>query len=293
MDQPSLGEQSTAGAPVENHPLAILPSDVAGRSDEDAFVVVVHDAESFARWAAEDASGLQWLEVHGLLDDPEVWRSAARSESDIPMDVVMGDPAGEYAHLYRLVDVRNVRPIRITIPVMPGFLKALRLAASLQLPIRLLPGQPSADVQGELLEAAEFYLRDPMVEAPFEYFHSALVWMQTGEPGSLWAALEEDPAVYLRLDEKGDPEIHSRQPGVDPASYVRDHLASVTGTGECGACPWLDFCGGYFKQPDPAYSCDGVIRVFEALHLASDELRADLAVLERSDSKPGTESHDS
>ena len=67
---------------------------------------------------------------------------------------------------------------------------------------------------------------------------------------------------------------------------MRDHLAAVTETGECRDCPWLGFCGGYFKQPDPDYSCDGVLRVFEALHQAAVELREDLSVLDQGNAKP-------
>ena len=289
MAQPSLGEEAPEGASLDQRPLAVLPASLAGLTDRGAFVVVVRDATLFTHWLAADDAALQWIEVHDLLGDDDVWRTAARLVSDIPIDVVVGDPGQEYALLYRLVDARNVRPIRVTIPVRPGFLKALRLAASLQLSVRLLPGQPAAAVQGELEEAVEFYLRDSMVEAPFEYFHSALVAMQTGEPGNLWYALEEDPATYLRLDEKGVPEIQSRQPGGNPERYVRDHVASVTDTGECRDCRWLGFCGGYFKLPDPEYSCDGVMRIFDILQRASDELHEDLAGLPPSGSKPETE----
>lgn len=288
MDQPSLVGRSSADAPADKQPLAILPAALAGGSGHEAYVVVVDDAATFTHWAAADDAALQWIEVHDLLGDVEVWRSAARVASDVPIDVVMGDPARDYAQLYQLVDVRNVRPVRVTIPVRTGFLKALRLAASLQLPVRLLPGQPSPADQGELEEAVEFYLRTPMVEAPVEYFHSALVTLQTGQAASLWNALECDPAVYLRLDETGTPELQSRQAGGDPADFVSDHVAAVTAAGECRDCRWLEFCGGYFKQPDPAYSCDGVMRVFDILQQASDELRADLAGLPPLESESGT-----
>jgi hypothetical protein len=44
--------------------------------------------------------------------------------------------------------VRSVRDVRVSMPAAPGFLRALRLAASLGLPVRLLPGQPSAEALG-------------------------------------------------------------------------------------------------------------------------------------------------
>ena len=165
----------------------------------------------------------------------------------------------------------------MTIPVKEGVLKALRLAASIHLPVRLLPGQPDASEQAELEEALEFYLRDPMVEAPVEYFHSVLASLQAEEPATLWMALEADPAKYLHLDEEGRPELQPGKPVVDPANHVRDHVARMVEETECRDCRWLGFCQGFFKDPDPDYSCKGVIRVFEKLEGAAEEMRRDLS----------------
>ncbi len=75
------------------------------------------------------------------------------------------------------------------------------------MPVRLLPGQPSAEAAKELEEALEFYLHDPMVDAPIEFFHSALASMRGAPTGSLWRVLEEDPAIYQRSENKSLAEI--------------------------------------------------------------------------------------
>jgi len=98
----------------------------------------------------------------------------------------------------------------------------------------------------------------------------------------MWMALEADPAVYLRLDGQGRPECRRQMPEADPATWVREHVTKVTAETECGDCRWLAFCQGYFKQPAPAYSCDGVIRIFDRLHDAAEEMRADLSAAEPS-----------
>lgn len=287
MDQPALaGDRSSEGAPVENHPLAILPASLAGRTDHNAFVAVVRDADAFSRWMFDGHGALQWIEVHDLLGDEAVWRSAASGPSEIPLDVVMADPAKEFAWLYRLVDVRNVRPVRVSIPVASGLLKSLRLAASLQLPVRLLPGQPGEEVQDELVDAVEFYLHDPMVEAPFEFFHSALASLQLEEPGSLWTALEQDPAIFSRRDETAEPLLPGPSGGTDPKEWVARHVDVVSRTTECGGCSWLPFCRGFFKQPDPEYSCAGVLRVFDRLGSASAQIQNDLSEMPAGDPPP-------
>ena len=105
-------------------------------------------------------------------------------DSEVALDVLLADPASEFSDLYRLVDVRAVRPVRVSMPALAGFSKAVRLAAALGLSVRLLPGQPTPEVLNELAETLTFYLRDPMVEAPVEFFHSVLAFMCGAETGS-------------------------------------------------------------------------------------------------------------
>ena len=170
-------------------------------------------------------------------------------------------------------------------PARPGFLKAVRLAASLGLPVRLLPGQPSTEALQELAEALAFYLHDPMVEAPIEFFHSALAWMRRSQTGSLWIIIEEDPAVFRHCDSSGQPELpRASRPFADEASshgFVESHLARLIDEGaECATCPWQLLCQGYFKWPNPEYSCHGVKQLFGALGAAADEIEQDLAACE-------------
>jgi len=216
---------------------------------------------------------LRAIQVEGLLGDPEVWALAAQGTGQTPLDVVLEDPAAEFSSLYRLVDVRIVRDVRITIPAKPGLLKALRLAASLQIPTRLLPGQPSPEVLEELNAGMEFYLRDPMVEAPIEFFHSLLAVFRGMRDGSIWTFLDQDPFEISQGDEQGRP--------LQPRDFVETHMGQLIEDGaECCACRWQPVCAGYFKWPVPSYSCTGVKQLFANLESAADEITRDLANLE-------------
>src|SRR5947209_8549593 len=135
--------------------------------------------------------------------DREVWAAAAQRGPEVPLDVVLSAPGSEFSELYRLVEVSATREVRVSMPALPGVFKAVRLAASLGLSIRLLPGQPSAEAIAELADALEFYLHDPRVEAPVEFFHSARAWMRGAWTGSLWQIVEEAPAVFRRYDADG------------------------------------------------------------------------------------------
>jgi len=252
-------------------------------------VVVVRTRDALEHWLRDPSPGLQWIQVEGLLDDAEAWGAAARGDSDVPLDVALSDPASGFPNLYRLVDVLRARDVRVTMPAAPGFMSALRLAASLHLPVRLLPGQPCEKALAELEQAADFYLRDPMVEVPVEFFHSALTSMRGAPTGSLWRILEEDPAVFLPHDAEGNPVLpETGQPdSVAPADVVDAFLATLVEAGaECAPCRWQSLCRGYFKKPDTTYSCAGIVRILDRLRAAAEEIERDLAQRDVASSTP-------
>lgn len=255
MDQPQVSESLPEPGDSD------LTSERAESSADDSYVVVVRTREEFAHWLLHPEPGAMLLQVEGLITDPQGWALAAQGTQPIPIDVILEDPATEFSSLYRLVDVRNSRPVRVTIPARPGFMKALRLAASLSLPVRLLPGQPDAAVLAELHDAAEFYLRDPMVEVPVECFHSLLAVFFESETGTLWNFLEQEP-----------------EPDSSSNDSVEAHLCRIIASGgECATCRWQPVCAGYFKHPDPTYDCAGVKQLFAALEAAANEIKRDLA----------------
>lgn len=251
-------------------PIAFLPATVAENWQSGPFVVVVKTRAEFHRWLSAADSGLQAIEVRDLLADPHAWPMAAQGKVPVPVDVVVRDPATEFSSLYRLVDVSLARPVRVTIPVdRPGFMKAVKLAAALRLPVRLLPTQPSPEAVTELMQAAEFYLHNPMVETPIEFFHSALAAFRGFPTGNLWSILEQDPAVFSRYDEDGRALL--------PPDFVERHVAGLLKNGgECASDSWLDFCAGYFKWPDPSYDCSGMEQILDYLQSAAAEISLDL-----------------
>lgn len=271
------------GVPQETNPsLAILPAALAEGTGNSPFAAIVKTRDELQRWLEVHHPGLQWLQVEGLLSDRDAWAPPAHCASLIPIDVVLSDPSSEFSDLYRLVDVCAVRDVRVSMPAAPGFLKAIKLAASLRLPIRILPGQPNPEQLAELAEALEFYLHEPMVEAPVEFFHSLLGSFCGADTDSLWMILEEDPAVFLRYDDQGIPKL-PRSPSTPSeqmsiAGFVERHFKSLIECGaECATCPWRQECRGYFKWPDPAYSCGGVKQLFSIIAAAANEMGRELA----------------
>jgi hypothetical protein len=253
-----------------DQPVRILTTVLVEEHGDQPFVAIVRSRDEFRGLLRDPVPGLQWLQVEGLLGDPDAWVEAAQGDSDIPLDVVLSDPASEYSDLYRLVDACAVRDIRVTIPAAPGLFKAIKLAAALRLPVRVLPGQPTAEALAELNEALDFYLHGPMVEAPVEFFHTLLAGMSGANADSLWMVLEEDPAAFLRYDANGQaglPRSGAFEPvGIASRGFVENHFNNL-----------VEPCRGYFKWPDPDYSCEGVKQLFAAIRATADDIGRELA----------------
>jgi hypothetical protein len=284
VDQPMVNDSTghSCVSQENDQPVRVLPSALVEEHGDQPFVAVVRSRDEFCGLLRDPAPGLQWLQVEGLLGDSDVWAEAAQGDSDVPLDVVLSDPASEYSDLYRLVDACAVRDIRVTIPAAPGLFKAIKLAAALRLPVRVLPGQPTAEALAELNEALNFYLHGPMVEAPVEFFHTLLAGMSGADADSLWMVLEEDPAAFLRYDANGQAGLprSGAFESVEIAfrGFVENHFKHLIEQGaECATCPWRTPCRGYFKWPDPAYSCEGVKQLFAAIRTTADDIGRELA----------------
>jgi hypothetical protein len=290
MGQPLVSDGSSrAIAPIEpDWPIHILPSNLVSGQNGHPFVAIVRSGEELGLRLSEPPAGLQWLQVEGLLEDPDAWTPATQITSNVPLDVFIASPGSQFSDLYRLVDVFAVRDVRVSMPASPGFLRALKVAVALRLPVRLLPGQPSPEVLIELTEAVNFYLRDPMVETPVEFFHSVLASMCGSGDGSLWMILEEDPALFLHRGVEGSSKIRgissSTSPDLFSATFVDTWFKRLLEqNAECMTCPWQQICQGYFKWPDPAYDCRGVKQLFSAIEAVANEMGRELACRDRTD----------
>jgi hypothetical protein len=181
----------------------------------------------------------------------------------IPLDVVLDDVA-QYERLYSYANLRDSHPVRITIPVVPGFSKAVKLAISLQYAVKLALQQPDTGLLAEVESVLDVYLHRGVVNQPIEFFQSLLLSFYREEPVSLWEITETDPAVVRYVGEDG--------------SVVDVDLN--TQTRECHECEFLNRCRGYFKFPNRDYKCDGVKRLFQTIATAAHEVKADLASYE-------------
>ncbi len=79
-----------------------------------------------------------------LLSTPGDTSALEGCGQQLPIEIVLKDPAAEYAKLYNYPNLLDTHPVRIAIPVLPGFSKAVKLAVSLDLAVKLELEQPDS-----------------------------------------------------------------------------------------------------------------------------------------------------
>ncbi|MGE0126598.1 MAG: hypothetical protein AB7U82_00725 [Blastocatellales bacterium] len=201
----------------------------------------------------------------------------------VPVDVALRDPATEFPKLYRHAKLLDKHPVRVSMPVAPGFSNAVKVATALNFAVRLEPAQPALEapeVMNEMFEVLSFSIHHQSVRQPVEYFHSVLLSFFEQQAITLWAIQEEDPTLVRYVTDDGAETISPRFANLadgEIASFVTEFQRELlTEKTECRECEFWGICGGYFKWPRREFDCGGVKAIFQTLREAAGELREDI-----------------
>jgi len=229
--------------------------------------------------AAHDPERIAYLQVLGAGGDLD---GLLRWERPVPVDLVVRNLEEDLPLLYRYTTLSADRPVRVTVPIAPGFGKVVKLALSLDFAVKLELCTQGPASTAELLQVADLYLHQSTVSRPVEYIHSIFLAFYRGDPVTLWTVQEEDPSRMRYITDGGKETISERFAGVelneDLSSFVeRSADGLIEDGGECNDCRFFASCLGYFKWPGKEYRCDCVKALFQKLEEAAEELKADLS----------------
>lgn len=228
--------------------------------------------------ARTDSTRVQFIQLLTPIGDASVLEGALEG---LPIEIVLSDP-NQFQSLYHFTNLVDSHPLRISIPVVAGFSKAVKLATALNFSVRLQMEQPTAPLMIEVQEVLDLYLHRSYVRQPIEFFQAMLLSFYQGNPISLWDVAEENPAKIRYVTEDGSETISRRFFGITPEGDL-DEFVWHFGKGllddhtECHDCDYFTNCQGYFKWPDRNYSCDGIKNMFATLEAATNDVRNDLA----------------
>jgi hypothetical protein len=254
-----------------------VPTGLVDRYRGRQLILRGHDAAALL--AA--AQGVEHLVCIQLLSLPSEIEPLIQWREPIPVDLVMPNPARDFPLLYRYTALLDNHPVRVSLPVVAGFSKAVKLASALQFAVKLQVDQPGSDLIEELRQVLSLYLHQSTVSQPIDFFHGSLLAFLNDQPITLWAVQEEDPALFRYVTDQGEEALprQSRGTWLKHGATGVDQLVGelLAEPGECARCEFLDPCGGYFKWPNRDFDCAGVKSLLGTLQAAAVELKRDLA----------------
>lgn len=229
---------------------------------------------------------LQLLDISADLELLEAWNPG------LPIEMVLKDPESETMKLYRLCKLQRSHPVRVVIPVVPGFSKAARVSSFLNLPVKLEGAQPGAELIEELSETLDFFLHNRAVSQPVDYFSGLLVAILHKLPLTLWEIQEEYPGMVRYVTDDGAEAVARRPFTAEHEDLDTFHFEltkrMLSFESECASCEFFLNCGGYFKWPNPEFSCEGIKQILQKLREAAYELQDDLSLYPAVRSEPAT-----
>jgi hypothetical protein len=262
---------------VYNIPVSLFPSYV-GRKVIVRSYDPVEMIMSLTDCDIDNVVAVQLLSMTGNVDVLSNWGYG------IPIDLLMPHPQTDFPFLYRYSKLLDRHPLRVCIPVVNGFSKAVKVATSLKLFVKLEIGQPDPSLIDEIQRVLNFYIHNPSVALPIEYFHSTFLAMYHSEQSSLWDVQEENPSTIRYVSEDGRENI-ARRVGSgrvegDLDTFVADLQSEMLSEkAECNDCRYFMYCGSYFKWPRKTYRCTGVRSLFSTLDEAAQEMQGEITVM--------------
>jgi hypothetical protein len=221
---------------------------------------------------------LRYMELTSLNGDPNVlWEI----EQTVPLNLVVDGGAFKFSSLYKFArGPRKQHPIRVTVPASPSFGRVVKLAGSLGFPVKIEATQPSHEIVEELIKILEYYLHNPTVSQPIEFFHSILNSLFRGNSATIWEIQEEDPSISQYVTDEGNTVLSRRLQTVEIRETDGDFVDGLKSQllmegGECRNCSYFSWCLGYFKLPDRQYKCHNVRRLFGSMQEAAAALSRD------------------
>ncbi len=201
---------------------------------------------------------------------------------DAPLDLAVSDPVRDLPRLYNYTQWADKHPVRVSVPVAPGFVKTVKLAAALNFAVKLIPGQPGPQRVKEMAQVLNFYLRQSTVSQPVEFFHTMLFAFFNDKPLNLWTVCEENPLQYRYITDQGRETLSARFTDTelpdDLNTFDKTFIKRLCEeTPECRGCEFLANCDAYFKWPNREFQCDGVKMLFQILKETAAELKRDYA----------------
>ncbi len=199
---------------------------------------------------------------------------------------------GQASLLYTHTWLCDRFPIAVNMTIDSGLLNGVKIVTSAQALVAL----DLEDVRdpGELTAVLNYYLHEPHLSVPIEFFHSLFSSSVQRTPVSLAETYPEDPEKFLYVDEAARVTASARfaavgkffgefanglKVGEDSAllQEIRNRKKNLfLSRSRCASCEVFELCGGYLRFVTNEFDCDPFIEVMQEIKIRAAEMAEDI-----------------
>jgi len=254
--------------------LVTLPARINVQGDSQVAISVAHE-DDFIRAKEKYASRINHLIIEAKsVKDENLMRAISRNR----VKVVLND-LNVLESNFEIESLRMVKPIFV-VPTNGNMLRSINFLSGLNFPVHIEASELVHE-KDALLQAADFYLHNPLLTVPIEPFHSILGSLIWGRTGILWDTEYERPGRNFFISDKSEISLSRRwnSSGLnfgrleDPWDAIieselykkllrlKEYIFEERPA--CVLCAHLRLCAGFFKAIDPNWPCDAWKMVYD------------------------------
>jgi hypothetical protein len=183
-------------------------------------------------------------------------------------------------------------PIAVTMAIDSGLLNAVKIVTSAQAHVAV----DLDDVRdpGELMAVLDYYLHEPHLSVPIEFFHTLFSACVQNEPFSLADMYAEEPDRFLYLDDSGRLTASARFAAAGKffgeladglmvgqesplLQEIRNRKKNLFLSGSaCASCEVFDVCCGYLRFVTTEFDCIPFVEVMQEIKVRAREMAEDI-----------------
>ena len=271
------------------NPLCIsVPAALADRIEADAVVIRSARCAEIVKAFRRRGERIQGVLLESVDDD-----LINLAELPVGMFMTVKMHPREAAQIYTSSWMSDRFNLGVLMDIDVGLLQGVRIVTSAGVSVMLNPDEVYDT--GELLSVLHYYLHEPHLQVPVEFFHSLFNAYLNNTPVSLEEMYPESPDTFLYVDELGRISGSARLACAGEFfGEVRDSLTLDTtcnaykslldrrkniflSGSACASCEHFDVCGAYLRFVEKEFDCDPFKKTFEQIKAKAREFAEDLS----------------
>jgi radical SAM protein with 4Fe4S-binding SPASM domain len=272
---------------MPNSIIVSAPARLTGDIDADALIIRSSSCEELVTAQSRYQDKVKAAELELRASDVSLLSSLPVG---FPLVLRLNPPQASV--LYTSAWLCDRFPIAVTMAIDAGLLSAVKIVTSAQ--AHLAVDLDEVRDPGELMAVLHYYLHEPHLSVPVEFFHTLFSACVEGERLSLADMYSEEPDRFLHVDDSGRVTASARFAAAGKyfgelaeglvvsqesplLQEIRNRKKNLfLSRSACASCEVFDLCGGYLRFVTTEFDCSPFVEIMQEIKARAREMAEDI-----------------